>query len=131
MGEISERRHAPFGRPLSELRGFARENRSAMTEAEALLWSRLRKPAMALGVRVHRQKVLHGYIADFYVPKWHLIIEIDGEYHKDRIAYDRRRDGWLRSQGHQVARLTNAQIFADVDGTVRELCAAYGSRGER
>jgi very-short-patch-repair endonuclease len=31
------------------------------------------------------------YIADFYIPKKHLIIEVDGKFHKDQVAFDEFR----------------------------------------
>ena len=49
------------------------------------------------------------YIADFYIPLFALIIELDGGYHndKDQMEYDRIRDDWFNSRGYNVWRLTN------------------------
>lgn len=115
-----ERRHAPFGRPYAELRGFAVRGRFAPTPAETALWARVsgRPSSKNLGVRCRRQVVLCGYIADFYVPAWKLVVELDGAYHRDRGAYDRRRDQWLAANGYQVIRFTNNRVLRDIEGVI-------------
>lgn len=48
-----------------------------MTDAEQLLWSRLRRKQI-LGLQFYRQKPLLNYIVDFYCPSANLVIECDG-----------------------------------------------------
>ena len=51
-----------------------------MTDAEQLLWSRLRRKQI-LGLQFYRQKPLLNYIVDFYCPAVNLVIECDGGQH--------------------------------------------------
>lgn len=111
--------HAPFDRPWEELHGYAKEMRKTQTQAERLFWDRIKKNS--LSVRVRRQAIVSGYIADFYIPMASLVIEIDGKSHVGREAYDDRRDRWMRGCGHHVLRIDNSEIFLDLDGVVAEV----------
>ena len=44
-----------------------------------------------------------------------MVIELDGDSHLDRQAYDKRRQEYLEGQGMQVVRFLNEDVFADVD----------------
>lgn len=92
-----------------EKRQFARRLRYNPTKAEEQLWSYLR--LKRLGFRFRRQAVLLGYIADFYCPSAHLVIELDGAGHD--LAYDRRRDEALAKAGIATVRFANHQVFYD------------------
>ena len=50
------------------------------------------------------------YYADIYVPKFKLVLEIDGAYHftKEQIRKDENRSAGIRRLGYHVCRLTNA-----------------------
>ncbi len=50
-----------------KLKQPSRELRKSMTDAERLLWSRLRRKQIN-GVQFYRQKPLGNYIVDFYGP---------------------------------------------------------------
>ena len=62
------------------LKDRARSLRSASTQAEAILWSRLRN-GQVKRIRFRRQRPLGPYILDFYCPEFGLVIEIDGAHH--------------------------------------------------
>lgn len=49
-------------------------------------------------------------IVDFYIPNKKLIIEIDGEYHKDTVEKDRIKDEMWAKKGYQTLRITNKQV---------------------
>ena len=51
-----------------------------MTDAEILLWHKLRRKQL-FGLQFFRQKPLGNYIVDFYCPSARLVIEIDGGQH--------------------------------------------------
>ncbi len=51
-----------------------------MTDAERLLWSRIRRKQLK-DCQFYRQKVVGNYIVDFYCPKSNLVIELDGGQH--------------------------------------------------
>ena len=51
------------------------------------------------------------YIVDYYIPRpYKIIIEIDGEYHEDRIREDRERDRYFKSRGFRVVRILNKDV---------------------
>lgn len=51
-----------------------------MTDAERLLWSRIRRNQLK-GFQFYRQKITGNYIVDFYCPELKLVIEVDGGQH--------------------------------------------------
>ena len=67
----------------------ARALRRAMTPAERCLWRGLRRTA--LGVRARPQHVIRGWIVDFYIAAWRLVIEVDGDVHDLQVDEDARR----------------------------------------
>jgi very-short-patch-repair endonuclease len=103
----------------------ARAQRRSMSLPEVLLWRLLRRSPN--GVRFRRQYAVGPYVADFYCPTAHLIVEIDGIAHDmgDRPERDVTREEWLRSQGFEVMRIPAKAILNDAeavaDGLVR-LC---------
>jgi very-short-patch-repair endonuclease len=57
-----------------------------------------------------------GYFwVDFFLPKWHLIIEIDGgiwhKFFKEAKEKDRRRDKWFKRIGFQVLRIESSKLL--------------------
>ena len=58
------------------LKQLSRTLRRNMTDAERLLWSKIRGKQLS-GLQFYRQKIIGNYIADFYCPKTRLVIEID------------------------------------------------------
>ncbi|MDD5216075.1 MAG: DUF559 domain-containing protein [Methylococcales bacterium] len=98
---------------------FARELRNNQTEAEKLLWSRLRGKQI-LGVTFNRQKPLGHYIVDFYSFAANLVIELDGSQHfeSDAIAYDFERTKILESLGLKVIRFDNLQVFNELESVL-------------
>ena len=79
-----------------------------------------------------RQKIIGGYIADFYCAKAGLIVEIDGSQHyQDEAAgYDAARTEYFGSLGLKVVRLSNIEVNKNfrgvceyIDKIVNELCS--------
>ena len=60
------------------LKKNAQELRKEMTREEKQLWYNLLK---RLPFDVKRQKTIHNFILDFYIPKLKIAIEIDGIQH--------------------------------------------------
>src|SRR3990172_9024784 len=98
----------------------ARRLRKEMTDAEQLLWSRLRRKQI-LGVQFYRQKPLGKFIVDFYAPKANLVVEVDGSQHgdADHAERDAERDAYLMARGLRVLRLSNVQELREI-GAVME-----------
>lgn len=124
-------KHAPFKRSYAALVSTANRHRRNPTLAEAILWNAIRQQdrRKPLGVSARREAVICGYIADFYIPKWRLIIEIDGGYHDDPIQADRdvQRARWLCGNGYQIIRFTNQSVETNLADVLTEI-AAIGSR---
>jgi very-short-patch-repair endonuclease len=88
--------------------------RRAMTDAERLLWSRLR--ARRLGWKFRSQHSIGPFVADFVCLKRKLIIEADGGQHN--AAGDRPRTAYLRKRGFRVLRFWNNDILQNIDGVL-------------
>jgi very-short-patch-repair endonuclease len=95
---------------------FARKLRRDMTDAERKLWSLLRNNR--LGVKFRRQVPYGPYILDFYCVKAHLVVELDGSQHytPEGKRQDAERDAYLRSDGLEVLRFLNDEVFTNEEG---------------
>ena len=62
------------------LKQVSQKLRGSMTDAELLLWSKL-KGKQVKGLQFYRQKIIGNYIVDFYCAKAGLVIEVDGGQH--------------------------------------------------
>jgi very-short-patch-repair endonuclease len=102
-----------------KLKQPSRQLRNKSTEAEILLWSKIRLRQLK-GLLFYRQKPLGGYIVDFYCPKAKLVIEVDGSQHYSEHAkeYDIVRDEFLRNMNLAVLRFTNVDVMDNIDGVV-------------
>jgi len=90
--------------------------RSQMTDAEVILWSRLRGHRFG-SYRFRRQHPIGPYIADFACAMHRLVVEVDGGTHStdEEIAYDLRREQYLHTRGWQVFRVTNEDVYKRLD----------------
>jgi len=79
----------------------ARRLRAEMTDAERKLWSLLRRKQLQ-GFRFGRQIPIGRYVADFACMSQHLIVELDGGRHAERVDYDEGRTIWLAAVGYRV-----------------------------
>jgi very-short-patch-repair endonuclease len=104
---------------MSESRERARALRKNLTDAERLLWSKLRNRRFA-GVKFRRQVPLGPFIADFACFERRLILELDGGQHAQQQEYDAARTRWLEQNGFRVVRFWNHELFEDGDA-VEEL----------
>jgi very-short-patch-repair endonuclease len=102
---------SPLSRLRERARVRARSLRKDQTDAEALLWSKLRNRQL-LGLKFRRQHPSGNYFADFACIEIGLIVELDGGQHgEDKNAgYDERRTGELRAMGFDVLNETTAVL---------------------
>ena len=114
--------HHPAKLP-DDIRTWAKELRSRMTDAEALLWMLLRDRRIA-GAKFRRQHPAGRYILDYYCVEKKLAIELDGGQHGEAAEYDERRDSWLRSQGIRVLRFWNNQMLAETEAVMEGIYRA-------
>jgi very-short-patch-repair endonuclease len=100
----------------------ARQHRCALTSTEQALWAHLR--GYRLGVWFRRQVPLGRFIVDFLAPSAHLIVEVDGGYHRSRRALDIRRDQQLARMDYRVLHLEADQVRTNVQAAVQQIRAA-------
>ena len=100
--------------------GLARTMRGAMTPEEDILWERLRKRRLN-GLRFRRQRPIGRYIVDFYCPEAGLIVEVDGDVHREREEYDRDRDAFLFAGGYALLRFTNDEVHTHPETVVETI----------
>ena len=94
----------------------SRSLRRASTEAERVLWNRLRDRRLA-GCKFRRQHPVGTYFADFACVEAGLVIELDGGQHFDpgNAAYDARRTAVMLAHGFHVLRFTNREALQQID----------------
>ncbi len=87
-----------------------------MTDAEALLWYRLR--LRIDGLVFKRQQPIGPYILDFFCYRAQLAIEVDGAEHgsDEQGVRDEARDRYFAHKGIETYRISAAEVFRDVDG---------------
>ena len=109
----------------------SRDLRNSMTDAEQLLWQRLRRKQI-LGLQFYRQKPILNFIVDFYCPAAKLIIACDGgpHYTEDGRSADEIRDPALSELGLVVVRYSNRQILTEIDGVVEQIYCVVEQRLE-
>ena len=107
-----------------ETRERAKQLRAALTEPERRLWFRLR--ANRLDVKFQRQVVIAPYIADFAARSHRLIVEVDGDTHAGRAAYDATRTASLEKRGYRVLRFTNTDVMTNLDAVLGAILEALG-----
>ena len=95
----------------------ARELRKQSTEAERLLWNRIRAKQVA-GFKFRRQEQIGRFIVDFVCYQKSLIIEADGSQHAVEVEKDNERTLWLNAQGFHVLRFWNNEILTNINGVL-------------
>ena len=102
----------------------AKRLRTHQTPLEQKLWYQLRAKRFQ-GAKFRRQVVIGRYIVDFAcrIPTM-LVIEVDGDTHADRRAYDEQRTEFLQSKGYRVLRFTNAEVGTNLYGVLTTIAAA-------
>ena len=105
------------------MRRYVRELRQSPTDAERLLWNRLRRRQLA-GVKFRRQHQIGLYICDFASLGAKLVIELNGSQHMQQLTYDARRDHFLRSAGFRVLRFWNNDVLAHTEEVLDTIYSA-------
>ena len=104
------------------LKKYSRRLRKEMTDAEKLLWSRI-KGKQLKGLQVYRQKPIGRFVVDFYCPKAKLVIELDGgqHYSQELRAKDEERDRYMMTQGLKTLRFSDNEVFENLTGVLEEI----------
>ena len=109
----------PFNRKIKLL---ARGLRTNMTDAEQLIWSKVRRKQI-LDFQFYRQKNIGNFIVDFYCPKGKLVIEVDGGQHYQiaGVIKDRKRDDCLQTLGLTVLRFSDTDVLKNMEGVLQRI----------
>lgn len=96
--------------------------RANMTEAENILWNRLRKNQLN-GYKFRRQHPIDTFIADFYCHAGQLVVEIDGKIHQDKTIkeYDEGRTYEIEHLGIKVIRFSNEEIKNNIEKVIERI----------
>jgi very-short-patch-repair endonuclease len=105
---------------MRRIRALARELRNNPTDAERLLWSRLRLWQLD-GHKFRRQQPLGPYIVDFVCPEKRVVVEVDGGQHAQDASLDAKRDRWLRDEGFVVLRFWNNDVLKNIDSVKEQV----------
>ena len=100
---------------MADLR--AKKLRRNSTDAERLIWSRLRGRRLA-GYKFKRQVPIAGFVVDFAALEAKLIIEIDGGQHSVRLEADQLRTEKLERFGYRIVRFWNHDVLNNIEGVL-------------
>lgn len=97
---------------------IARQLINNPTEAEQLVWQRIRKRKLKRCKFLRQHPIIYEsignehffYIPDFYCAEKKLIIELDGSIHNYRVKNDIKRDQILAEKGFQILRIKNNEL---------------------
>ena len=91
----------------------------AKTGAQKMLAAKLQ----AENIVFLENQQLEGWEVDIYLPRYYLVVEVDGFYHlsSKQQARDLEKDSQLRAAGYHVLRFTNAQVYQEGSKCVQEI----------
>jgi very-short-patch-repair endonuclease len=95
---------------------IARRLRVDQTDAEKVLWNRIRNRQID-GYKFVRQEPIGNYICDFVCREKLLVIEVDGGQPSDSVT-DAVRDQYLSAEGFRVIRFWNNEVLGNLDGVL-------------
>ncbi len=106
----------------------ARALRKNQTEAEKLLWEKLRDRRFNNLKFLRQHPIVFSYdgqdrffVADFYCAERRLVIEIDGAIHEKQYEYDGLRSDILEKLGYSVIRFTNDEVLGSIESVLNRI----------
>ena len=100
---------------------FARRMRAQPTDAERVLWQRLRHDIALVGSHFRPQAFVGPFIVDFASRKAKLVIELDGGQHDWQQASDARRTRQIEAAGYRVLHFWNNDVLGNLEGVLSEI----------
>jgi len=100
--------------------GFAKQPRRNQTDAERVLWFRLRNRRLN-DLKFKRQVPIDRYVVDFCCSDARLIVELDGGQHATQTVEDLNRTRNLEAMGYLVLRFWNNDVLQNLDGVLEEI----------
>ncbi|MBS1585407.1 MAG: leucine--tRNA ligase [Bacteroidetes bacterium] len=114
----------------SSIAPHQKELKNSLTEAENILWQRLRNNQ--LGTKFRRQHIVGKFIADFISLSKQLVIEVDGKIHEQQKEEDHQRTLFFQEKGFKVIRFTNEEVIQDTDHVIEKIKTELtGHSGEK
>ena len=98
---------------------IARRLRVNQTDAETVLWNRLRNRQIE-GYKFVRQQPINGHICNFVCRERSLVVEVDGGQHNESTD-DVVRDRWLADEGYRVLRFWNNDVLGNIEGVLSQI----------
>jgi very-short-patch-repair endonuclease len=95
---------------------IARKLRVNQTDAETVLWNRIRNRQIG-GHKFVRQEPIGNYVCDFVCRERLLVVEVDGGQHSES-AKDAIRDCRLAEGGYRVLRFWNNDVLGNLEGVL-------------
>jgi len=108
------------GGMTNKLTNLAKILRKKSTDAESLLWQRLRARQLE-GIKFRRQQPIGTFIVDFVTFEKQIVIEVDGGQHTENRYKDAKRDGFLTASGFKVLRFWNNEVLDNMDGVLEKI----------
>ena len=96
----------------------ARNLRQNQTDAEKLLWSKLRNRQFH-DLKFRRQHPIPPYIIDFFCEALQIAIELDGGQHSPEV--DAKRQAFIEEQGITIIRFWNNDVLSNLEGVLQDL----------
>ena len=92
---------------------LSKEFRKNGTKSERMVWKYILKENKYHWVK---QKLIQGFIVDFYCEYLKLVIEIDGDTHdtEERVKLDNKRTSVLEKKGLKILRFRNEDVQTQI-----------------
>ena len=103
------------------LKEYAQELRTgSVSKAEKYIWKALLS-RKKLGFGFKRQRPIDNFIVDFFCSELNLIIEIDGNSHYRKPAYDFYRQEKLKGLGYHILRFTEGEVIQNIESVYERI----------
>jgi adenine-specific DNA-methyltransferase len=103
--------------------GVAKVLRRNSTDAERLLWSRLRNRQL-VDAKFRRQQPIGPYVVDLACMERRVLIEVDGGQHAEQLERDEVRTAFLNAEGFRVLRFWNNEVLAQTEAVLAVILEA-------
>lgn len=96
--------------------------RNEAPSAEKVLWEKIRRRQIN-DLKFHRQYGIANFIVDFYCPKISLVIELDGDTHRQlgEPEKDQLREKRLKELSLKILRFNNNDIYHNLGGVIDKI----------
>jgi len=113
---------------MNRFKSRTRSLRGNQTVAEDILWRELRARQLARW-KFRRQHPIVRYVVDFITLDGKLVIEVDGGTHStdEERACDKERTRKLELRGFHVLRVTNTDVYENLDGVLATILHELGT----